>query len=97
MCCLERKAESPECCAENGLYVISGKIEQVYSAMEWHRKLAHFGQMEKLQDTVVGIPANLKWTTNSCETCIQAKQARTAVSKGNEENRAKIGELLHMC
>eukprot|EP00963_Diacronema_lutheri_P005049 scaffold370_cov349-Pavlova_lutheri.AAC.34 len=64
--------------------------------MEWHRKLAHFGQMEKLHDTVVGIPKNLKWTANSCETCIQAKQARSAISKGNEENQAKIGELLHM-
>eukprot|EP00963_Diacronema_lutheri_P012972 scaffold2152_cov336-Pavlova_lutheri.AAC.3 len=81
---------------KSGLYVIAGESEQVFSAMEWHRKLAHFGQMEKLHDTVVGIPTNLKWTANSCETCIQAKQARSAISKGNEENQAKIGELLHM-
>ena len=81
---------------KNGLYVISGKSEQVYSTTEWHRKLAHFGKMEKLQDTVVGIPTNLKWTANSCETCIQAKQARSAIPKENEENQAKTGELLHM-
>ena len=81
---------------KNGLYVISGKTEQVHSAMEWHRKLAHFGQMEKLADTVVGLPTNLKWTANSCKTCIQAKQARSAIPKGNEENQAKTGELLHM-
>eukprot|EP00963_Diacronema_lutheri_P012262 scaffold1687_cov467-Pavlova_lutheri.AAC.1 len=37
---------------KNGLYVICGKMENVFSAMEWHRKLAHFGQMEKLHDTV---------------------------------------------
>eukprot|EP00963_Diacronema_lutheri_P004998 scaffold365_cov361-Pavlova_lutheri.AAC.2 len=81
---------------KNGLYVICGKLENVFSAMEWHRKLAHFGQMEKLHDTVVGVPDNLKWAKISCETCIQAKQARSAIPKGNEENQANVGELLHM-
>eukprot|EP00963_Diacronema_lutheri_P013296 scaffold2630_cov350-Pavlova_lutheri.AAC.2 len=81
---------------KNELYVIVGKSEQVFSAMEWHRKLAHFGHMETLNDTVVGIPTNLKWTANSCGTCIQAKQVRSAIPKGNEENQAKIGEFLHM-
>eukprot|EP00963_Diacronema_lutheri_P013051 scaffold2243_cov352-Pavlova_lutheri.AAC.1 len=28
---------------KNGLYVICGQSENVFSAMEWHRKLAHFG------------------------------------------------------
>eukprot|EP00963_Diacronema_lutheri_P010311 scaffold1015_cov337-Pavlova_lutheri.AAC.1 len=50
---------------KNGLYVICGKMENVFSAMEWHRKLAHFGQMEKLHDTVVGVPDDQKWKMSS--------------------------------
>eukprot|EP00963_Diacronema_lutheri_P012976 scaffold2159_cov424-Pavlova_lutheri.AAC.1 len=32
---------------KHGLYIINSSHEQVFSAMEWHRKFAHFGQMEK--------------------------------------------------
>eukprot|EP00963_Diacronema_lutheri_P005227 scaffold408_cov347-Pavlova_lutheri.AAC.1 len=81
---------------KHGLYIINSRHEQVFSAMEWHRKFAHFGQMEKLPNTVVGLPKHLKMTTSQCETCIQAKQTKASIPKQNAENTTQVGELLHM-
>ena len=81
---------------KNGLYIVDSSHQQLFSAIEWHRKLAHFGQMEKLSNNVVGLPKDLKWTTSHCETCIQAKQTKSAIPKQNTENNAQVGELLHM-
>eukprot|EP00963_Diacronema_lutheri_P010218 scaffold981_cov446-Pavlova_lutheri.AAC.1 len=52
--------------------------------------------VSKVNTLLLTVPDDLKWTKNSCETCIQAKQARSAIPKGNEENQANVGELLHM-
>eukprot|EP00963_Diacronema_lutheri_P000771 scaffold47_cov334-Pavlova_lutheri.AAC.1 len=46
--------ENGECAIWKGKQKVLSAVQK--NAMEWHRKLAHFGQMEKLHDTVVGVP-----------------------------------------
>jgi len=64
--------------------------------MEWHRKLAHFGQMTKLKTTVLGIPASEITDIHNCDTCIRAKQTRQHIQKNTKENSSTVGELIHM-
>lgn len=76
---------------KHGLYIINSRHEQVLSAMEWHRKFAHFGQMEKLPNTVVGLQKHLQMTTSRSETCIEAKQTKASIPKQNVEKTAQVG------
>lgn len=80
----------------NGLYVFPSVLHISCSALEWHRRLGHFGQMEKLYNQVTGIPQCDCVNVKECITCIQAKQGRKPIPKGNPENNADVGELLHL-
>eukprot|EP00963_Diacronema_lutheri_P008668 scaffold767_cov385-Pavlova_lutheri.AAC.8 len=81
-------------------HVPSGKenksFSQQRSALDWHRKLAHFGQMAKLNTNVLGIPPEDTIDIDNCETCIRAKQTRQHIQKAKEENTAVVDELIHM-
>jgi len=80
----------------HGLYVLQAGSEKALSTLDWHRKLAHFGQMNKLKSTVVGIPPDEIVDIQQCDTCIRAKQTRQVIVKEKDENSADIGELIHM-
>ena len=67
----------------------------VCSAFELHRKMAHFGQMPKPKGAVMVLSEEDCEYVKNCEICIQAKQTRTTIEKGKEENATKTGELLH--
>ena len=80
----------------NGLYIVESQTEKACSAFDWHRKLAHFGQMTKLKTNVLGIPPEDIFDIDNCETCIRAKQTRQQIQKIKEENTSSVGELIHM-
>ena len=80
----------------NGLYIVESQIEKACSALDWHRKLAHFGQMTKLKTKVLGIPPEDIVDIDNCETCIRAKRTRQQIQKIKEENTSSVGELIHM-
>ena len=80
----------------NQLLILQQAGARVCSALQLHRKMAHFGQMPKLKGAVTGLNEKDCEDVKNCEICIQAKQTRTTVEKRKEENAAKTSELLHL-
>ena len=80
----------------NKLFMISTNEQEMYSAIELHRKVGHFSQMTKLKGSVNGVTDTDTRNIKECEICIQAKQTKSPISKGNQENAAKVAELLHI-
>ena len=80
----------------HGLYVLQTGSEKAFSTIEWHRRLAQFGNMTKLKSTVLGIPSDEIADISHCDTCVRAKQTKQIIPKEKEENCATIGELIHM-
>ena len=80
----------------NGLYIVEGHTETALIAIDWHRKLAHFGQMTKLKTIVLGIPAVEIADIHKCDTFIRAKQTRQHIQKNTKEKSSTVGELIHI-
>ena len=80
----------------NNLYLVEPKMELLFSTMELHRKLAHFGDMTKLKGTVDGVNEKDLKKIDNCDICIQAKQTRNMIERRKGEHAAEVGELLHI-